>query len=142
MVLLAESMVTLKLVHLHGLLAETVLLHSLMVVYKQRHTPADFIQPLFVVEGAGIQRAIPALPGIDHLSIDRIVEAAKAAHGLGIPAIALFPVIAPNLKTADGKIALDKDGLVPRCVRAVKAAVPNTAVFLQGSLDQIGRAHV
>ena len=98
-------------------------------------TPADFIQPLFVVEGSGVQKAIPALPGIDHLSIDRIVEAAKAAHGLGIPAIALFPVIAPNLKTPDGKIALDKDGLVPRCVRAVKAAVPEIGVMCDVALD-------
>ncbi len=98
-------------------------------------TPADFIQPLFVVEGAGVQKAIPALPGIDHLSIDRIVEAAKAAHGLGIPAIALFPVVAPNLKTPDGKIALDQDGLVPRCVRAVKAAVPEIGIMCDVALD-------
>ena len=98
-------------------------------------SPADFIQPLFVVEGSGIQRPIPALPGVDHLAIDRVVDVAKAAHGLGIPAIALFPVIAPELKTPDGKIALDPDGLVPRCVRAVKAAVPEIGIMCDVALD-------
>src|SRR3954469_19166095 len=84
-------------------------------------TPDDFIQPLFVVEGEGIRKPIAALPGVDHLSIDRVVETARAAHGLGIPALALFPVIASNLKDPQGKLAIDPNGLIPRCVRAVKA---------------------
>jgi len=98
-------------------------------------TPADLVQPLFVVEGSGIERPIAALPGVDHLSIDRLVETAKKARDLGIPAIAIFPVIAADLKTADGRLALSADGLVPRAVRVVKAAVPDIGVICDVALD-------
>jgi porphobilinogen synthase len=96
---------------------------------------ADLVQPLFVVEGAGIARPISALPGVDHLSIDRAVDVARQARDLGIPALAVFPVIAPELKTPDGRLALDPQGLVPRCVRAVKAAVPDIGVICDVALD-------
>jgi porphobilinogen synthase len=96
---------------------------------------ADLIQPLFVVEGAGIKRPIPALPGVDHLSIDRLIEVANDARDLGIPALALFPVLAPELKTADGKLATAADGLLPRAVRAVKAAVPEIGLICDVALD-------
>jgi len=105
------------------------------LVHETTVTAADLIQPLFVVEGSDIQRPISALPGIDHLSIDRLVATAKRARDLGIPAIAIFPVIAPDLKTADGKLALSSDGLIPRAVRAVKAAVPDIGVICDVALD-------
>jgi porphobilinogen synthase len=98
-------------------------------------TAADLVQPLFVLEGAGIKRPIPALPGVDHLSIDKLIETAKEARDLGIPAIAIFPVIAPDLKTADGRLATAADGLVPRAVRAVKAAVPDIGIICDVALD-------
>jgi len=96
---------------------------------------ADLIQPLFVVEGDGIKKPIPSLPGNDHLSIDKVIEVAKEARDLGIPALALFPVIAPDLKTADGRLAVTDDGLVPRAVRAVKAAVPDIGLICDVALD-------
>ncbi len=98
-------------------------------------TAHDFIQPLFVVEGEGIRKPIPSLPGVDHLSIDRVVETARAAYDLGIPALALFPVIASNLKDPEGKLAIDPDGLIPRCVRAVKKAVPDIGIMCDVALD-------
>ncbi|TAL00348.1 MAG: porphobilinogen synthase [Rhodospirillaceae bacterium] len=98
-------------------------------------TAADLVQPLFVVEGSGIERPIPALPGVDHLSIDRLIETAKKVRDLGIPAVALFPVIAAELKTADGRLAVAADGLVPRAVRAIKAAVPEIGIICDVALD-------
>jgi porphobilinogen synthase len=96
---------------------------------------ADLIQPLFVVEGADIKRPVPALPGVDHLSIDRLIAVAKEARDLGIPALALFPVIAGDLKTPEGKLATAPDGLLPRAVRAVKAAVPEIGLICDVALD-------
>jgi porphobilinogen synthase len=98
-------------------------------------TVADLIQPLFVVEGNGIRKPIPSLPGNDHLSVDKLIEVAKEARDLGIPALAIFPVIAPELKTADGRLAVSDDGLVPRAVRAVKAAVPDIGLICDVALD-------
>ena len=64
------------------------------MVRESTLSPADFIYPVFVLEGAGQREAVPSMPGVERLSIDLLVNLAKDAHGLGIPALALFPVVA------------------------------------------------
>jgi len=95
----------------------------------------DLIWPLFVQEGEGQVTPVDGLPGVDRLSIDKLVEAAREAAALGIPAIALFPVTPTEKKTADGSEALNKDNLVCRAIRAVKASVPNIGIIADVALD-------
>lgn len=95
----------------------------------------DLIWPLFVQEGQGLATPIDGLPGVERLSIDRVVEAAREAASLGIPAIALFPVTPLDKKTADGREALNPENLMCRAIRAVKAAVPQIGVIADVALD-------
>jgi porphobilinogen synthase len=97
--------------------------------------PADFIAPLFVVEGNGAPEPIPSMPGVSRLSIADLVEECRALAGLGVPAVALFPKLADSLKDERGTQALDPAGLVIRAVRAVKAAVPQISVMTDIALD-------
>ena len=98
-------------------------------------TPADLIWPLFVTDGKGIEEPIASLPGVSRWSIDMIVSRAKEAHGLGIPCIALFPNTAQELRTNDGREALNPDNLMCRAVRAIKDAVPGIGVLTDVALD-------
>ena len=95
----------------------------------------DLIWPLFVQEGAGLTTPVEGLPGVNRLSVDRLVDAAREAQTLGIPAIALFPVTPPAKKTEDGREALNADNLVTHAIRAVKAAVPNIGIIADVALD-------
>jgi porphobilinogen synthase len=95
----------------------------------------DLIWPLFVQEGAGLVTPVDGLPGVNRLSIDTLVEAAREAAALGIPAIALFPVTPAEKKTADGAEALNPENLVCRAIRAVKAAVPEIGIIADVALD-------
>ncbi len=97
-------------------------------------TPSDLIWPLFVREGGG-NEAIGSMPGVERLSIANLVEHARAAEAAGIPAIAVFPVIDPSLKTLDGDLATDPDNLVCRAVREVKKACPELGVICDVALD-------
>src|SRR5471032_3039652 len=85
--------------------------------------PADFIAPLFVVEGRGRPQAIPSMPGVFRHGLADLVKECRALAKLGVPAVALFPKLENRLKDAEGTAALDEDGLVLRAVRAVKEAV-------------------
>jgi porphobilinogen synthase len=105
------------------------------LVRETHLTAADFILPLFVIEGQGRREAVATLPGVERLSIDLVVSAARDAHALGIPAVALFPAIAPELKDPTGREALNPDNLICRAVRAIKAAVPNIGVAADVALD-------
>ncbi len=96
---------------------------------------ADLIWPLFVQEGVDKITAIDGLPGVDRLSIDKIVEAAREAVGLGIPAIALFPVTPLDKKTEDGREALNAENLMCRAIREVKKAVPEIGIIADVALD-------
>jgi len=98
-------------------------------------TPNDLIYPIFVIEGQGIREPVASMPGIERLSIDQLVSDARSIAALGIPAIALFPRIDPSLKTADGAEAWNPDGLIPRAVQSVKAAVPELGVITDAALD-------
>jgi porphobilinogen synthase len=95
----------------------------------------DLIWPLFVFDGPGDRQAIPSMPGVDRLSIDRLVEAVGQAAELKIPAVAIFPATDPGLKTPDAEEAVNPENLVCRAVRAVKAAVPGVGVICAAALD-------
>lgn len=89
-------------------------------------TPADFVYPLFVVPGEKIRSEIPSMPGICHLSADMAVEEAKAAHGLGIPAVLVFGL--PDYKDEQGSSAWDERQPVQRAIALIKRAIPGLAV--------------
>jgi len=74
----------------------------------------DLIYPVFVVDGTGQRQSVASMPGVDRLSLDLLLPVAQQCVDLGIPVMALFPVIDPSLKTANGEEALNPDGLVPR----------------------------
>ena len=105
------------------------------LVAENALSPADFIWPLFVIEGENKREAIASMPGVERLSVDLIVQAAQDASSLGIPVIALFPKTPVSLKTDDGREALNKDNLVCRAVRAIKASVPGIGVLCDVALD-------
>ena len=98
-------------------------------------TVDDLIYPVFVLEGENRREAIASMPGIERLSLDLLLEEARELVALGIPAIALFPVVAPEAKSLDASAAWDADGLVQRTVRALKAAHPQLGVITDVALD-------
>jgi porphobilinogen synthase len=102
---------------------------------ETRLTADDLIQPLFVIEGKGSQEAVASMPGIARLSVDLLVAEAGRLHGLGIPAIALFPVPDPASKSEDGREAWNAEGLVQRAVRALKKSAPQLGVITDVALD-------
>ena len=98
-------------------------------------TPADFIWPVFVVEGENQRVPVPSMPGVERLSVDLLAEAAAEAFELGVPALAIFPVTPPEAKTEDGREALNPDNLMNRAIRAVRAAVPEMVLVCDVALD-------
>lgn len=98
-------------------------------------TPADLIWPLFVTEGQGVEEPIASLPGVSRWSVDQIVERAREAAALGIPCLALFPNTPRDLRTADGREAVNPDNLMCRAIRAIKDAVPDVGVLTDVALD-------
>lgn len=95
----------------------------------------DLIWPLFVMEGQDTSDPVPSMPGVERLTIDRIVRAAEEAATLGIPAICLFPYTDPALKTPECEEAWNPDNLSNRAIRAIKAEVPEVAVMTDVALD-------
>jgi porphobilinogen synthase len=105
------------------------------MVAENMLSPADFIWPVFVIDGENKREPVASMPGVERLSTDQVAAAAKEAAALGIPAIALFPNTPPSLKTDDGREALNRDNLVCRTVRAIKAAAPGIGVLCDVALD-------
>jgi len=105
------------------------------LVAENALSPADFIWPVFVIEGDNKREAVSSMPGVERLSVDLLVQAAKEAAQLGIPVIALFPQTPAGLKTDDGREAVNPDNLVCRAVRAIKSAVPQIGVLCDVALD-------
>ncbi len=95
----------------------------------------DLILPVFVLSGEGRREAVASMPGVERLSVDGLLELAAEAAGLGIPALALFPVIDAEQKSPEGDEAVNPDGLVQTAVRALKAALPDLAVITDVALD-------
>jgi len=102
---------------------------------ETRVTADDLIQPLFIIEGSRRREAVASMPGIERLSIDLLVAEAARLAGLGIPAVALFPVPDPNTKSEDGREAWNPEGLAQRAVRELKRAVPGLGVITDVALD-------
>ncbi len=95
----------------------------------------DLIWPVFVRDGHGVREPIASMPGVARLSVDLVVDAAREAEDLGIPAICLFPYTDPASRTVDCAEAWNPDNLTNRAIRAIKAAVPGVAVMTDVALD-------
>ncbi len=108
---------------------------SRQLVAEHTLSAADFIWPIFVVDGENRREAVPSMPGVERLSVDLAAAAAAEAADLGIPVVALFPYTDPGLKTPDGKEALNPNNIVCRGVRAIKKAAPNVGVLCDVALD-------
>ncbi|MBT4494657.1 MAG: porphobilinogen synthase [Gammaproteobacteria bacterium] len=98
-------------------------------------TVSDLIYPVFVHEGENRTEAVPSMPGVARMSIDLLVEEAKHIESLGIPLMALFPVIPQENKSLNGEASFDPNGLTQNTVRAIKAACPNLGVMTDVALD-------
>ena len=95
----------------------------------------DLIQPLFVVDGTSAPQAVSSMPGVFRYDIATLVRRAEEIHRLGIPAIALFPCIEPELKDINGNEALNPDTLIARAIRAIKAEIPELSIIADVALD-------
>ncbi len=96
---------------------------------------SDLIWPMFVIDGENTRNPVASMPGVERYSIDLAVGKAKEASELGIPVVALFPNTKRELRTDDGREALNTDNLVCRAVRAIKAAVPDIGIMCDVALD-------
>ena len=98
-------------------------------------TTSDLIYPVFVMEGQDRTEAVPSMPGVERHTLDRLLKRAEQCVALRIPALALFPVIAADVKTPDGREASNPDGLVPRAVAALKREFPDLGIITDAALD-------
>lgn len=98
-------------------------------------TPSDLIYPVFVLDGRNRRESVASMPGVERLSIDLLLPVAEECVKLGIPALALFPVIDTGLKTLSAEEALNPDGLVPRTVTALKNRFPELGIITDIALD-------
>ncbi len=96
---------------------------------------ADLIWPVFVTEGENTREPVKSMPGVERLSIDQLVIEARRVHGLGVPALAIFPVTPSPAKSLDAVEAWNPEGLAQRAVRALKAALPSLGVITDVALD-------
>jgi porphobilinogen synthase len=108
---------------------------SRRLVRENTLSPADFIFPVFVLEGSNQREAIASMPGIERLSIDLLVAQAREALSLGVPALALFPVVSAGKKSLRAEEAWNPDGLVQRAVKSLKDALPDLGVITDVALD-------
>jgi porphobilinogen synthase len=105
------------------------------LVREHHLTVDDLIYPVFVREGSGLVEAVGSMPGVNRYSPDTLLAHLEEVVALGIPAIALFPVIDVSLKTLDGAEAANPDGLVPRVIKAIKHKFPELLVIADVALD-------
>ncbi len=105
------------------------------LVRETHVTPSDFILPVFVKAGGGLDEPIPSMPGVSRRTLPSLIDHAHEVYALGVPAIAVFPKIDDAHKTLGGEEAWSDDGLVPDVVRALKAALPGLLVITDVALD-------
>ena len=108
---------------------------SRRLMRESRLASDDLIYPVFVLDGAERVEAVPSMPGVNRMTVDRLLGAAERCVRAGIPAMALFPVIDTRLKTEDAREAYNAEGLVPRAVRALKQRFPELGVITDVALD-------
>jgi len=108
---------------------------SRRLMRETRLTADDFIYPMFILEGETQREAVESMPDVERVSIDLLLEEAKQLVDLGIPAIALFPVVGADGKSDDAEEAYNPDGLIQRAVRALKDAQPELGVITDVALD-------
>jgi len=104
-------------------------------VREHRLSADDFIYPVFVIDGNNRREAVPSMPGVERLTVDGLLEQAARCVELGVPAMALFPVVDSKLRTADAREAFNPDGLAPRAIRALKDRFPQLGVVTDIALD-------
>ena len=102
---------------------------------ETRLHPSDLILPVFVLEGSGKTQDVSSMPGVQRVSLDRLLPIAEECVSLGIPVMALFPVLEPSQKTEDGREAMNPNGLVPTVVRALKQRFPGLGIMTDVALD-------
>lgn len=105
------------------------------LVREHRLSPHDFILPVFVLDGHGQSQQVASMPGVQRRSVDGLFAVAEECVTLGVPVVALFPVIEPHLKTPDGREAVNPEGLVPRAVRELKKRFPQLGLLTDVALD-------
>ena len=105
------------------------------LVREHALSPHDLIYPVFVVDGTQQRQVVSSMPGVERLSLDLLLPVAEDCVKLGIPVMALFPVIDQSLKTPDGREALNPGGLVPRVVQALKKEFPELGIMCDVALD-------
>jgi porphobilinogen synthase len=105
------------------------------LVRESRLHASDLIYPVFVLDGNGKTEAVSSMPGVQRVSLDRLLPVAETCVSLGIPALALFPVLEPALKSEDGREALNAKGLIPTVVRELKKRFPELGVMTDVALD-------
>ncbi len=108
---------------------------SRRLMRENQLTTDDLILPVFVLEGAQRREAVTSMPGVERRSIDLLVEECREVHALGVPAIALFPVIDAEAKSLLAEESYNANGLVQRAVRALKEAIPTLGVITDVALD-------
>jgi porphobilinogen synthase len=108
---------------------------SRRMVREHRLSADDFIYPVFVIDGHNRSEAVASMPGVERLSVDAVLRQAERSVELGVPAIALFPVVDNKLRTADASEAFNPDGLAPRTIRALKSRFPQLGVITDIALD-------
>lgn len=108
---------------------------SRRMMREHRLTADDLIYPVFVVDGQRKREAVASMPGVERLSLDLVLPVAEECVALGIPVMALFPVIDTALKTPDGREATNPEGLVPRVVRELKSRFPELGLLTDVALD-------
>jgi porphobilinogen synthase len=105
------------------------------LVSENAVTVNDLIWPVFAIEGTNTREDIKSMPGVSRFSLDLLVKEVETAAALGIPAIALFPVVGADKKSDDGREAYADNNLVQRAVRAIKKAVPDIGIICDVALD-------
>jgi porphobilinogen synthase len=108
---------------------------SRRLVREHRLSADDLIYPVFVIEGQNRSEAVSSMPGVERISIDRLLKQAQRCMELKIPAIALFPVVDNRFRTADAREAFNPEGLAPRAIQALKARFPELGVITDIALD-------
>ena len=105
------------------------------MVRESTLSAADLLYPVFILDGKGIREAVVSMPGVERLSLDLLFPVVENAAHLGIPAIALFPVIDSAKKTPGGEEAFNPSGLVPRAVTELKKHFPDMGIICDVALD-------